>query len=300
MRRWLLVMCLAGVIGGLIAILPFSATATSTLPSSGSFTVSDDAFTATGGGSTVTVAPGGTVSFSYPSGGTTHNVDFGTGPQPTSCTVGGNAQSPPVPSTPTAPGWSATCTFNTTGTYTFHCDHHPFMMGTIQVGESTTTTTTGTGTGTGTGGTTTGGDTTTTMTMPMNMPMPTTSTSQQTSLSPIVGSARTAVKLSGAKGGTQVDGSIKISRAGQGGHAVITVLASSAALGNGHSKQAIKLGQIRLNHLRAGAAAFKLALKTVARRALTTHRRLAISVQITVSAGGAKTVTIVRSLVLRA
>jgi plastocyanin len=79
MRGSLLVMCLAGVVGGLIATLPFSATATSTLPSSGSFTVSDDAFTAAGGGTTVTVAPGGTVRFSYPTGMSMHNVDFGSG-----------------------------------------------------------------------------------------------------------------------------------------------------------------------------------------------------------------------------
>jgi plastocyanin len=116
MRRWLLVMCLAGVVGGLIATLPFSATATSTLPSSGSFTVSDDAFTAAGGGTTVTIAPGGTVSFSYPTGMSMHNVDFGRGPQPSSCSVGGSPQAAPVPSSPTTQGWSGNCTFNTPGT----------------------------------------------------------------------------------------------------------------------------------------------------------------------------------------
>jgi plastocyanin len=303
MRRWLLVMCMAGVIGGLIATLPLSATATSTLPSSGSFTVSDDAFTAAGGGTTVTIAAGGTVDFSYPSGSTTHNVDFGSGSQPTSCTVNGSAQAPPVPGTPTVPGWSATCTFNTDGTYRFHCDHHPSMTGTVQVGEPTTTTDTGTGTGTGTGtsvgDTTTGGSTATTMTMPMNMPMPTTSTSQKTALSPLAGRARTAVKVSGRRGGGQVEGTIRVSHAGEGGHAVITVLASSAALGSGHSKQAVTLGHIRLARLRSGTDVFKLTLKNVARRALTTHRRLSISVQITVAASGAQTVMISRSLVLR-
>lgn len=296
MRRWLLLMCLAGVIGGLIATLPLSATATPTLATTGSFTVSDDAFTAAGGGTTVTIAPGGSVSFSYSSGGTTHNVDFGTGPQPSSCTANGTAQAPPVPSTPAAAGWSANCTFNAPGTYTFHCDHHPFMTGTIQVGESTTTT----GTSTGIGGTSSATGTATTMTMPMSMPMPTTSTSQETALSPIAGSTRSAIKVSGAKGGAQVDGSIKVSQAGQGGHALITVLASSAALGSGRGRQSTTLGHVRLGRLRAGVVAFKVVLKTVARRALTAHRRLTITVELTVAAAGAQTIMVSRGLVLRA
>jgi hypothetical protein len=65
----------------------------------------------------------------------------------------------------------------------------------------------------------------------MDMPMPSTSTPQESALSPIVGSARTAIKIAGRRGGGKVDGSIKVSRAGKGGHAVIAVLASSAALG---------------------------------------------------------------------
>src|ERR1700691_3366530 len=141
MRRLVLLMGLAGVIGGLIATLPTLTAAATPLPTTGSFTVSDFAFTATGGGSTVTIAPGGTVSFSYPSGSNEHNVDFGSGPQPTSCMVGGQSQSPPIPSVPTAPGWSGSCTFDTAGTYTFHCDRHTFMPGTILVGSQPTTTT---------------------------------------------------------------------------------------------------------------------------------------------------------------
>jgi hypothetical protein len=80
---------------------------------------------------------------------------------------------------------------------------------------------------------------------------------------------------------------------------VITVLASSAALGSGRSKPAVTLGHIRLNHLRPGADAFELTLKTGARHALTTHRRLAVSVRIVVTASGAQAVTVSRSLILR-
>jgi plastocyanin len=297
MRRWVLLMGLAGVIGGLIATLPaLTAAATATLPMTGSFTASDFAFTAAGGGNTVTIAPGGTVSFAYPSGSNEHNVDFGSGPQPTSCMVGGQSQSPPIPSVPTAPGWSGNCTFDTPGTYTFHCDRHTFMTGTILVGSQATTTTTGSG----------GSPTTTatmTMTMPMSMPMPTTttiSTTQTAPLSPIVGSARDAIKLVGASRGRKIDGTIKVSSAGQGGHAVIAVISASSALGGSGHKHSIALGDLRLNDLRAGTAKFNVALKTVARRALTTRKHLAVTVQITVTARGAETVSLSRTVVLRA
>jgi plastocyanin len=306
MRRLVLLMGLAGVIGGLIATLPtLTAAATPTPPMTGSFTVSDFAFTAAGGGNTVTIAPGGTVSFSYPSGASEHNVDFGSGRQPTSCAAGGQSQSAPIPSVPTAPGWSGTCTFNTPGTYSFHCDRHTFMTGTIIVGSQATNTSTGSG------GSTTSTDT---MTMPMNMPMPTTSTVQPTTstaqpttgtsrpalLSPIAGSARNAIKVSGPSGGRKVDGSINVSRAGQGGHAIIAVISSSSALGRGGRKQPTTIGRLRLSDLRAGTVRFSVALKTPARRALTTHKQLAISVQVTVTAPGAQTVSLSRSLTLRA
>src|SRR5262249_41644440 len=62
-----------------------------------------------------------------------HNVDF-TGPQPTSCTSG-------VPRTqPMPPGWSGECEFDAPGTYTFRCDLHQSMTGTITVAAAATPT----------------------------------------------------------------------------------------------------------------------------------------------------------------
>jgi hypothetical protein len=93
------------------------------------------------------------------------------------------------------------------------------------------------------------------MTMPMNMPMPTTTSTAATTPQPsIVGPAAIAVKLSSARGGTQVHGTMKISEAGTGGHAVISVLASNAPLG-GHNRRLITLVRLRLVDLRAGAVA---------------------------------------------
>ena len=89
----------------------------------------------------VTVAPGSTVDFSFPTGSSVHNVHFGDsgtglGPQPTSCTqtAGPNlAAVPPLPAYTLPQGWAGNCTFNTAGTYTFYCEAHPFMTGTVVV-----------------------------------------------------------------------------------------------------------------------------------------------------------------------
>jgi plastocyanin len=314
MKRRFLLMGLAGVVGALIATVPIlTATAAPTLPMTGSFTTSDFAFTAGDGSTTVNIATGGTVDFSYPTGGNEHNVDFGSGPQPTSCTLDGADQAAPIPAAPTAPGWSGSCTFDSPGTYTFHCDKHTFMTGTIVVGGDTTTTTTGTQTEPGGGSTTTGTSPTTT-TMPMNMPMPMptpttggstttkTGTSGKPAPSPLTGSAGNSIKIATTQSGNQVRGTLKISAAGRGGHVLITVLASRSGLKHGasHGKQLVTLASKRVNGLRPGTAKFTVTVGGTGRKALTTYRRLATIVEIKVTAPGSKTVTYSKSVVLRA
>ena len=103
-----------------------------------SFTAVDYAWTVTGSAksTTVTIGPGGSVGFSYPTGHSFHNADFGTGPRPSGCTQTAGAPSgrvPPLPHTPTGIGWSGSCTFGLPGVYRFHCDEHPFMTGTVVV-----------------------------------------------------------------------------------------------------------------------------------------------------------------------
>jgi PKD repeat protein len=93
-------------------------------------------------GTTVTIAPGGTVSFSYPTGGSGHNVVFGDGDtgtpgaQPSSCTQTAGAAilpAPPLPQFSMPPGWAGSCTFNTAGTFKFYCQAHQSMQGTVIV-----------------------------------------------------------------------------------------------------------------------------------------------------------------------
>jgi hypothetical protein len=89
-------------------------------------------------GTTVTtsaIAAHGIVNFQYPAGTSRHDVIFPAA-KPTACTpalttVTQGAFTPPTG--PTARGWSASCTFDTPGTYAFACQLHPTMRGTIVV-----------------------------------------------------------------------------------------------------------------------------------------------------------------------
>lgn len=118
------------------AVVP--AFAAGTGPASGTFSAYDYGWTANGNAKStrLTIAPGGTVSFSYPAGRSEHNADFGRGPHPTSCAQSagpGSGAVPPLPHVPTGAGWTGACTFDGPGVYTFHCDLHPFMTGTVVV-----------------------------------------------------------------------------------------------------------------------------------------------------------------------
>ncbi|HEY2160056.1 MAG TPA: plastocyanin/azurin family copper-binding protein [Solirubrobacteraceae bacterium] len=106
--------------------------------SSASFTAYDYGWSANGNAKStnLTIAQGGTVAFSYPTGRSEHNADFGSGPQPTGCaqTAGvAVGKVPPLPHIPMGAGWSGTCSFSAPGIYKFHCDLHPFMTGTVVV-----------------------------------------------------------------------------------------------------------------------------------------------------------------------
>jgi plastocyanin len=151
---------LVALVGGTVAAFAVSGSVGAAAPSTASFTAVDNIWQVTNStDTTATIAAGGTVAFGYPDGASFHNVDFDSA-QPTSCTQtsGNNSGSvPPLPAVPTVPGWAGACTFKTPGTYSFHCDMHASMTGTVVV-EGTSTTTPG---GTTTGGTTPGGTTST-------------------------------------------------------------------------------------------------------------------------------------------
>ncbi|MDA4134261.1 MAG: plastocyanin/azurin family copper-binding protein [Thaumarchaeota archaeon] len=73
---------------------------------------------------TLNVAPGTTITFVDQDSSAVHNVDFTSGPS-------GAALPPTSPSLMN--GQTFVVTLTTPGTYTYHCDYHTWMLGTITV-----------------------------------------------------------------------------------------------------------------------------------------------------------------------
>ncbi len=276
---------LAALLGAAVAVLPGLASGSS--PSTVSFTASDYEWKVSGSSATmVTIAVGGTVEFSYPSGASAHNADFGTGAQPSSCiqTEGPSSGAvPPLPHSPTAPAWRGTCTFNAAGTYVFHCDLHPNMTGMITVGEPSGTT----------------GTTTTTTTTP-SPTTTTTATPPPPSGSPLAGPVSKALKLAKSQRGGSVKGSLNISQAGAGDRLEIDVFAKSASLAKAKHTARVRVGRLIRSSVSAGRLSFSVKLDAKARRALKRHRRLALTVQITLTPLHGEPLTVNRAIVERA
>jgi plastocyanin len=238
-------------------------------PMSASITAKDFQWDNGNGGTDVTIAPGGTVSFGYPSGGYAHNVTFS--PAPTSCsqTAGTDSGSvPPLPAVPTGAAWAGNCTFNTAGTFSYHCQAHPYMAGAIQVGDPPTGTTDPPPTETGGqppgGGTPTGGE----LTQP-------------------------AVKVAHRQRGAIARGSVT-TPAGPSAIAVTALVAKSVLASRA---RLVKVGSLRKRSTDTGKTSFALRVDRAARRALQRRHRLAVTLRIAVrpDAGGTfkKTVAVV-------
>jgi plastocyanin len=259
MRRYLV---LAGLLGSAVAVLPGLAAGDTAAPSA-SFTAVDFAWQANGGpGSQVTIQPGQTVSFAYPSGASMHNADFGSSPAPSVCTQTAGASSgsvPPLPNQPTSPGWSGTCTFNTPGTYNFHCDLHSFMTGTIVVqGPGTTSTTS---------------------------PPPTTPTSTTPSNPSPATQFRASVHR--RQRGTALVGSVAIPATYAGGSLEVDVSASAGSLGL-RRHGAVRIGRLVRRALAAGTHRFSVSLSHV-KPALRRHHSLPLTVNVLLRAAGRPT-----------
>ncbi len=76
--------------------------------------------------SSLTVAPGTTITFTNDDTGVTHNIDFTSVP-------GGSTVAPGTTSPNLKGGNSYSITLTTPGTYTYVCDYHNWMKGTITV-----------------------------------------------------------------------------------------------------------------------------------------------------------------------
>jgi len=306
---------IAALVAGVVTAVALPAMAPGDAPpSSASFTAQDFAWDVTGGTAhSATIAEGGTVDFSYPSGGSSHNADFSGGLAPAACTQTAGADSgpvPPLPAFPTGRGWSGSCRFDVPGTYRFHCDLHAFMTGTVVVVDPNappppTTTTPPTR------------PPPTTTTRP-GTPPPTTTAPGGTTPPPSGGGSGSTGGNAGSTGGGASSGPLRVSvvRRQRGvvvhgtvttpaarWRVVVTALASNRALARHRPRVArdVRVASQRGRSDASGREPFALRLSSSARAALHRRGRLAVKLRIAVTPpdGGAATRATV-AVVLRA
>jgi plastocyanin len=241
----------------------------------------------------VTVAEGGAVTFSNPSGVVAHGLAWtGTGGQPTPSCSGG------VPVNGAGTNWQGQCTFSHPGTYTFRCTVHPNMTGTITVNPNGTTTTTTTTTPPPGGGSGPPPSSTNPVSgspsgsAPGSQPHP-----GPTVLLP-AGSPLIAVTLPASQRGKSVHGSVQVSQAGVGGQLEVALSAGSGAVAKAHRPARVRVGRLVRSLLRSGTLSFAVPLSAKARRALERHRRLSLTVKVILVPAHGSAVGVTRSVVL--
>jgi hypothetical protein len=267
---------LAALVGAAVAVLPALAAA----PSEAKLEVNENCVEADwpcwatpGSGanpapaSKVTIATGGEVMFTDKASTAAAVVWMGSAP---ACTG--------VP-TSAMTGWEGKkCKFEQPGTYKFESSTlwHEYTKYEIVVE------------GAATGTTPTATPTTTT---------PTPSEPSHGSGSPLEGGSK-ALKLAGSQRGSAVHGSLEVSQAGSGGRLEIGLFAASASLTKaGHSPQ-VRVGRLMRSSLRAGSVSFSVPLSAKGKAALRRHRRLALTVKITLTPLHGAAVTVTRSVVV--
>lgn len=212
----------------------------------------------------VTIAPGGTVNFSYPSGGTIHNVVF-SGASPTSCTQTAGPNSgpvPPLPANPSGPGWAGNCKFDAEGTFAFVCGFHAGMKGSVVVSATIPAEPPsggGGGGGSGGGAAETGGP------------------------------AASKLVVAAVQRGGAVRGSVVV--AGAGSRLGVDLMARRSGLG-GSGAKLVSVGRVS-KAVGAGKRAFSVGLSGAAKRAVAEAGRLAVTVKlkVTPASGAAFTAT---------
>ncbi len=195
----------------------------------------------------VTITPGGTVSFGYPAGDSTRNVVF-TGPQPSACTQTAApygyaiGSAPPLPQSPQPAGWSGSCRFDTPGTYPFQDAFvSDAVAGTVVVATPTTTpppTTTTTAT----------------------TPPPTTTTFHE----PPIPAASSTLRAAAVQRGTTVRGQLHVTAPNS--RLVADLLAGR-----------VRVGRTTIHGVRDGTRRFSVSLYASARKRLDRSGRLSLT-----------------------
>lgn len=243
----------------------------------------------------VSVQANGSVTIANPTA-VRHGVEWVSAPAEPHCT------GVPVGTSPAASAatWSGSCTFSKAGEYVFYCTvHGPSMTGRIVVSAAGETTTTNPPTTTTSPPTaTTGGGSSPSSPGYESAAPPPRYVAPATSL--LASSASSAVKIAASQRGDAVRGSVAVSPAGAGSRLEVVLLARSAAIaGAGHSA-AVTVGRVIVGSVHAGSVSFAVPLSRTARKALARHRRLPVSVRVTLRSPGANELTVTRSVLLHA
>ncbi len=227
--------------------------------------------------STVRIAPGGKVKFKDDTS-TAATVTW-TGSAPACSGITASA----------ATGWEGTCEFTQPGTYRFESptlfneggslDYTKYE---VVVEGATTGTTTST--------------TTTTTTMPGTTTTPTTTTTAPTT--PREPGMSAQVTLATSQRGTRVHGSISVTQANAGGRLEVGLFAARAALAKAGHPARLRVGRLVRPSLKAGRVSFAVPLNATGRAALRRHRRLAVTVKITLTRARGAAATVTRRVVV--
>jgi hypothetical protein len=285
--RTLLLLILAALAGATVAVLPALAAGSSEvkLEVNENCVQSDWPCWATPGSGTnptpaskVTIAAGGEVKFAD---------------NATAAAVVWQGSAPACSGVPTTAmtKWEGTCKFEQPGTYKFESatlfneggsldyTKYEIVVEGAPTGTTPTTTTTTTAP-------------TTTMTAP-------TTPSEPSRGSPLEGGSR-ALKLAASQHGSTVHGSIKVAQTGTGGRLEVGLFAAGASLAKPEHPVRVRVGRLVRSPLQAGSVSFAVPLSANGKAALRRHRRLALTVKITLTPQHGTAVTITRGVVVHA
>jgi hypothetical protein len=286
--RTLLLLILAALAGATVAVLPALAAA----PSEAKLEVNENCVQsdwpcwATPGSGTnptpaskVTIAAGGEVKFAD---------------NATAAAVVWQGSAPACSGVPTTAmtKWEGACKFEQPGTYKFESATLFNEGGSLDYTKYEIVVE---GTATGTTPTTT----TTTTTPPTTPTTAPTTPSEPGHGSPLEGGSR-ALKLAASQHGSTVHGSIKVSQAGTGGRLEVGLFAAGASLAKPEHPARVRVGRLVRSPLQADSVSFSVPLSANGKAALRRHRRLALTVKITLTPQHGTAVTITRGVVAHA
>lgn len=109
-----------------------------------------------------------------------------------------------------------------------------------------------------------------------------------------------ALKLAGSQRGSTVYGSIGVSQSGSGGRLEVSLFASGASLGGAGRSERERVGLLVLSPFKEGRVSFSVHLSVRGKAALRRHRRLALTVKITLDPPHGAGETVTRGLVMHA